>query len=108
MTKGYVYNFYKDYDKTPFYAIKRKRKIDRYSNENSFTKLAVACGDKYLEGWLNSDLGLVDEKFIFINGCKSFPFIKNRIDFIKCEQFIEHLSFKQGFIKIMFKSSKRK
>jgi predicted SAM-dependent methyltransferase len=56
--------------------------------------LQIGGGYHTKYGWLNGDLIAGD---IYLNATKRFPFPNESFDLIFAEQFIEHLSFDEGF-----------
>lgn len=77
-----------------------------YEKAETATKLHLGCGSNIFQGWLNADLVTTDsvppdthEKIsdIFImDATTTFPFRDNQMNFIYCEDFIEHFSQKDG------------
>lgn len=75
-----------------------KKVINRYFKENKIRKLHVACGERKIKGWLNSDIYNGD---IYLNATKNFSFKPNSFDYIYSHQFIEHIPLKTGINFLM-------
>ena len=70
------------------------------------SRLHLGCGATIMDGWLNADLvrtdsvpqdtwGLLKDIFI-MDATKEFPFPDNQMEYIYCEDFIEHFDQKDG------------
>lgn len=57
----------------------------------------IACGNNYLEDWINIDISSSVRKELKMDVRKGLPFPDNSIDFIFNEHFIEHLSYEEAF-----------
>ncbi len=70
------------------------------------TKLQLGCGANILAGWLNSDLVQTDSvppdtwerlgDIFIMDATLEFPFKNGQMDFVYCEDFIEHFDQKDG------------
>jgi predicted SAM-dependent methyltransferase len=59
-------------------------------------KLHVACGVKYIPGWVNADINSNCKVDKVIDFRKPIPFPDKTFDFIYNEHFIEHLTLPEG------------
>jgi len=77
-----------------------------FSNALQADKLHLGCGINLLPSWLNADLVLTDSadlklgnlvsKIFVMDATKSFPFNHAQMDFVFCEDFLEHFSQLDG------------
>jgi len=67
--------------------------LGRYTKAFSPRKLHLGCGDRYLPGWLNSDLSPSSFRSIRIDAEKRFPIQSNTFHFIYTEHMIEHIPY---------------
>ncbi len=77
-----------------------------YEQAKDATRLHLGCGATIFEGWLNSDLVTTNSvppdtfariKDIFImDATAEFPFPEKQMDFIYCEDFLEHFDQLEG------------
>ena len=80
--------------------IKRSGIIKKYLQTASCRKLNLGCGGYILEGWLNTDLGIYDNRIsVRLDVTKKMPFSDNTFDFVNAEHLIEHLPYpRAGFM----------
>ncbi len=71
----------------------RWMKIRRYSKKNQVVCLQIGGGRHSISDCINGDL--IDGD-IYLNAIYRLPFKNETIDFIFCEQFLEHLSLVEG------------
>ena len=84
----------------PLYFLKRQNAkvarikiIREYLRRPGKKMLNLGCGGYLLDGWLNSDLGIYDnKKSIMLDAKKRFPFEDNAFNFVYAEHLIEHLT----------------
>jgi len=57
-------------------------------------KLNIGCGTVKFPGWINIDIETNADLVLDIR--RGLPFDNNSVDFIYCEHFIEHISYKEG------------
>src|SRR3989338_3615683 len=74
---------------------KRKQSIKKYLYDHHIKKLHLGCGTTILPSWLNSDL-FGNNKRIFLDAAKRFPFPNNTFDYVFSEHLIEHLTYAKG------------
>ena len=58
--------------------------------------LNLGCGPNILEGWLNTDIEPIDDRVVYLDAGKPFPFEDETFDFIFSEHMFEHLTYKEG------------
>ena len=76
----------------------RKRannQISNYLKQYQVKKLQIGSGGTILEGWLNTDLFLENDKIVFLDAGNLFPIPNDSFDFIYSEHLFEHLTFEQ-------------
>jgi predicted SAM-dependent methyltransferase len=73
-----------------------KKIVEKYSYAIEIKKLHIGCGERILQGWLNSDYFPSSDKILYLDATKSFPFESNEFDYIFSEHMIEHISYDQG------------
>lgn len=76
--------------------IRRRSQIEAYLNSHSVRKLHLGASDKFLDGWLNSDIEPVSDREIYLDATKVFPLPDSCLDFVFCEHFIEHIGRAEG------------
>ncbi len=89
----------------PFYIIKRTM-IVKQDN----LSVNVGCGPFGQKGWVNLDLMNVNNVTLRYDCRKGLPFRENSVMRIRCEQFLEHMDFKEEvpfFLASCFKSLKK-
>jgi predicted SAM-dependent methyltransferase len=59
-------------------------------------KLHLGASDKFIEGWLNSDIDTVSKRVVYLDATKEFPLPDASLDFVFCEHFIEHIDRTEG------------
>jgi len=74
-----------------FLRFKRKKLIKKYINTHSTSKLHLGSNKTLIEGWLCSDIWPVNNKSIYLDVTKRFPFNDETFDYIYSEHLIEHL-----------------
>jgi SAM-dependent methyltransferase len=82
-----------DYIKIKFYTYDSIKRTNKYLQSQNQKKLHLGCGSNYLEGWLNTDYGKPNNKSIFLDVTKPFPFANNVFDFVMAEHLIEHIHY---------------
>ena len=73
----------------------RRWRIGNYLRAEGPKRLQLGGGYHTKNGWLNSDLIAGD---VYLNATQPFPLPPESIDLIFAEQFIEHLSFSDGYV----------
>lgn len=74
--------------------IKRRAAIKKYLSNSECKKVNLGCGGFLLNGWLNTDLGIYDNKIsIRLDATKRMPFPDSTSDFVYAEHLIERLTY---------------
>lgn len=74
----------------------RGKQITAYLHTHPIKKLHLGASDKFLDGWLNSDIEPVSHSGIYLDATKVFPLPDSCLDFVFCEHFIEHIDRIEG------------
>lgn len=74
-----------------------QRVVEKYFSTHESKKLHIGCGDKNIEGWLDSDFYPTSTNVFHLDATEEFPFENNTFDYIFSEHMIEHVSFSNGF-----------
>jgi SAM-dependent methyltransferase len=72
------------------------RILNNYLKSNETTKLNIAAGESVLDGWFNTDIRADSPQIFYMDATKTLPLNNRCIDYIYCEHFIEHITYKQG------------
>jgi predicted SAM-dependent methyltransferase len=75
----------------------RDQKIVRaYFSEHKIRKLHIGCGDRLMDGWLNTDYRPASKSIMCLDARKPFALESNTFDYIFSEHMIEHISYSYG------------
>ena len=84
------------------------RQLIKYSNEkildyiktNQIAKLHLGCGNSIVNGWLNTDIRITEDRLkngvVFLDASLPFNIPDNSFDYIFSEHMFEHLTYKGG------------
>jgi predicted SAM-dependent methyltransferase len=73
-----------------------KKLLQRYLTRESVHKLHIGCGDRRLDGWLNSDFMPPTRDIFQLDATRVFPFPDSSFHFVYSEHMIEHISYTAG------------
>lgn len=73
-----------------------KKIIGNYFKKEGVKKLHLGCGERPLEGWLNSDYFPKSPSVLEMDVTKKFPFNDSIFDYVFCEHLIEHITYLNG------------
>lgn len=72
------------------------RIVQRYFAQTDEPKLHIGCGDRLLEGWLNSDLFPCSPRVLRLDATRPFPFASNTFAYAYSEHLIGLLATRQA------------
>lgn len=76
----------------------RSRLIADYLRAHDVVKINIGCGDNLLDGWLNTDLSVMNRGgVVYLDATERMPFENATVDFIFSEHMIEHISYIEGY-----------
>jgi predicted SAM-dependent methyltransferase len=81
----------RNYIRRVSHSFRRRSAIKKYFDKNPSRKLHLGASDKYIPGWLNTDLDPPSKNVVFLDCTKLFPFADESFDFVYSEHFIEHI-----------------
>jgi predicted SAM-dependent methyltransferase len=61
-------------------------------NKMEQVKLHIGCGNRKLQGFINIDIEKTEATDMTLDVREKLPFLKDSVDFVYSEHFLEHLS----------------
>ena len=73
-----------------------RRLVKRYLVQHEIAKLHIGCGDRILNGWLNTDYSPTSNDIVLLDATGLYPFKNKTFDYVFSEHMIEHVSHANG------------